>query len=223
MKSRQVGLQLRVVNLHTSGTHILTILEEKERRVISLAFLNLSDPFRVIKQSFRKASVFQTNTFLEPCEEAFGANIVYGTQRDRMIICIANLCDGNTQVIRVNSNMQPEFLASISKKGKIFEYLTVDSRTLLILNTLQEAQEHHVTMYPTILRHELKLRREPGELHPCTLCYLNSKLAIIACKELRQQSYNSTAGTANNNLPDDFLKTKHYQNWIQPVFKSPSS
>lgn len=44
-----------------------------------LGVLNLSDPFRVIKQSFRKASVFQTNTFLEPCEEAFGANIVYGT------------------------------------------------------------------------------------------------------------------------------------------------
>lgn len=79
MNSRQVGLQLRVLNLHTLGTHILTILEEKERRVIFLLVLNLNDLFKVIKQSFRKASVFQTSTFLEPCEEAFGANIVYGT------------------------------------------------------------------------------------------------------------------------------------------------
>lgn len=77
-------------------------------------------------------------------------------------------------------------------------------------------------MDSTIIRHELQLlerTRRTAPLH----CYLILKLAIIACKELRQQSHNSTAGTANNNLLDDFLKTKHYQNWIQPAFKSPSS
>lgn len=47
-----------------------------------LVVLKLNSPppsLESLRKNFRKVSVFQSNTFLEPSKEASGANIVYGT------------------------------------------------------------------------------------------------------------------------------------------------
>lgn len=79
--------------------------------------------------------------------------------------------------------------------------LKVNSRRLLLLNTISKAQKRpHNNGFKNTYGMKLNYTREPGELYPC---YLILKVTIIACKRLRQQPCNGTVEIANNNRLED--------------------